>query len=70
LVAGQDSAIPKEYLPFVLLSGCVSLLESSKEIPVSILRDIGVAQSLTLEDILPFSSQSATGNHKVWSWKV
>jgi len=54
-VASQDPAIPKEYTSFVL-SGLVSLLESSEEVPASILRDKSAAQSLMLEDTLPFLS--------------
>ena len=42
-----DTSFPKEYTVFI--SGSVSLLDSSEEIPVSILRDTGAAQSLILK---------------------
>jgi len=52
--------IPEEYVPFIS-QGCVSFLDSPSEKPVTILRDTGTSQSLVLDDVLAFSSQSDTG---------
>ena len=43
----------------------MSLPDSSEKVPVMILRDTEKAQSLTLEDILPFPVESATGEKLV-----
>ena len=59
-IDNMDNSFPKEYVPFISI-GMVSLLGSSKKISVPILQDIGVAQSLILEDVLPFSSEPANG---------
>ncbi len=47
------------YSPFIT-EGRVSLV-GEKEIPVKILRDTGSMDSFILESVLPFSSQSHTG---------
>ncbi len=39
----------------------MSLLDGSVEVPIEILRDTGAVDSFILESILPFSSQSETG---------
>ena len=54
-------SVPKEYAPFVSSLGIVSLLGSSKNISVPILRDTGASQSLILEGVLCFSRESANG---------
>ena len=52
--------IPKEYGPFIS-RGSVSLIDTVSEKPVTILRDTGASQSLILDSVLPFCSQSDTG---------
>ncbi len=54
------------YAPFIT-EGRVSLLDGSVEVPIKILRDTGAVNSFILESILPFSSQSETGESMlVW----
>ena len=48
-----DISFPKEYAPFVS-PGIMSLLCSLEKTSVPILQDTGAAQSLILEDVLPF----------------
>ncbi len=48
------------YAPFIT-EGRVSLLDVTVEVPIKILRDTGAVDSFILESILPFSSQSETG---------
>ncbi len=50
------------YAPFIT-EGRVSLLDGSVEVPIKILRDTGAVDSFILESILPFSSQSETGEN-------
>ena len=49
------------YAPFIS-DGSVSLVGEDREIPVKILRDTGVSQSLILTDALPFSHKSFSGD--------
>ena len=56
--SSKETPFPREYAPFIS-SGTVSLLGSSEEISVAILRDTGAAQLLIVEDALPFSADSA-----------
>lgn len=50
------------YFPFVT-DGLVSLVGSSIQVPVKILRDTGASESFILESVLPFSTDSSTGNN-------
>ncbi len=55
---------PNDYLSTYatfISEGLVSLLDGSVEVPIKILRDTGAVDSFILESILPFSSQSETG---------
>ena len=52
--------IPEEYGPFIS-RGSVSLVDTPSEKPVTILRDTGASQSLILDSVLHFCSQSDTG---------
>ena len=56
-VSVQDS-----YHPFIS-SGFLSVQEFDMPIPIKILRDTGASQSLLVEGVLPFSDESATGDH-------
>ncbi|KAL2076972.1 hypothetical protein ACEWY4_027431 [Coilia grayii] len=50
------------FAPFIL-DGCVSLPgQPSVRVPIKILRDTGASQSFILQDVLPFSDESFTGN--------
>ena len=55
----ESSIVPEEYRPFIS-HGCVSFLDALNRKLVTILRDTGASQSLILDGLLPFSSQSAT----------
>ena len=66
-VDNMDISFPKEYVPFISI-GMVSLLGSSEKISVPILRDTGATQLLILEDVLPFSSESANGEVMLQGW--
>jgi len=49
-----------QYNPFI--SKCyVSLSKHGEKVPVRILRDTGVTQSLLIEEVLPLSESTATG---------
>ncbi|XP_062382811.1 uncharacterized protein LOC134070456 isoform X1 [Sardina pilchardus] len=50
-----------DYSPFIT-DGFVSLVGRSAKVPVKILRDTGASESFLLESVLPFSSDSTTGN--------
>lgn len=41
--------------------GCVSLMGSSVQVPIKILRDTGALDSFILESVLPFSPETDTG---------
>ena len=56
--SSKETPFPREYAPFIS-SGTVSLLDSSEETSVAILRDTGTAQLLIVDDALPFSVDSA-----------
>ena len=57
----ESEKIREDFEPFVL-EGCVSLDESEvNPRPIKIMRDTCCAQSMILEDLLPFSKDSATG---------
>lgn len=61
--AAVENSMPSHisgYEPF-MLRGTVSLSPDSPAYPVSILRDTGACQSLILDSVLPFSSESYTG---------
>ena len=48
--------------PFIIHDGMVSLSDNiPTSVPIKIIRDTGASQSLILSNILPFSSESATG---------
>ena len=55
----KTSKLPDEYTPFISC-GSVSLVGSQVESPITNLLDTGATQSLILEGVLPFSSQSDT----------
>lgn len=57
----MSSVIDPGYEPFVS-SGFVSLVGSDEKIPVKILRDSGALDSFILSSVLPFSSDTDTGN--------
>lgn len=61
---GPDSVVPggSGYFPFVT-DGLVSLVGSSNQVPVKILRDTGASESFILKSVLPFSADSSTGNN-------
>ena len=56
----KSESVRSEFLPFVS-EGFVSLDNESDAVPIRILRDTGATQSLMLQDTLPFSHESATG---------
>ena len=61
-VGDQRTLVRKNYLPFVS-EGSVSLHESGENpVPIQILRDTGASQSLLVQNTLPFSDESATGD--------
>ena len=59
-IRAGSSMVPEEYTPFIS-HGYVSFLDALSRKPITILRDTGASQSLILDGVLPFSSQSATG---------
>ncbi|KAK3106890.1 hypothetical protein FSP39_002127 [Pinctada imbricata] len=58
--SSSDDFVEDHYKPF-LSQGFVSLSDSSKALPVQILRDTGAAQTLLLEGSLPLSEHTFTG---------
>ena len=56
-----DISFPNKYAPFVSSGIIVSLLCSSEKTSVPILQDTSAAQSLILENVLPFFRKSANG---------
>ncbi|KAK0144238.1 Pro-Pol polyprotein [Merluccius polli] len=63
VICGNDLAKDclLSYLPFIT-DGCVSL-PGHDSVPVKILRDTGAVDSFILQSVLPFSSQSYTGDN-------
>ena len=57
----MDDAIANSYAPF-LSHGSVSFVGQLEKIPVKILRDTRATQTLILDSVFPFSSESFTGN--------
>lgn len=52
---------PSTFSPFVMKSS-IALSEDSDFRPILMLRDTGAAQSLILDNVLPFSTDSYTGS--------
>lgn len=50
------------YTPFIT-DGLVSLVGSSVQVPIKILRDTGASESFILESVLPFSTKTSTGTN-------
>ena len=65
LSLGQQSALSKPktseaYLPFIS-NGFVSVMGSDKKVPVKVLRDCGSIDSFVRESVLPFTTETDTG---------
>ena len=55
----KSEIVREEFKPFVS-DGFVSLVSSSSQVPIKILRDTGATQSLLLEGVLPLSVSTST----------
>ena len=58
--SGANEQVSGSYGPFIT-DGFISLVDSSKKIPVKILRDTGATESFVAETALPFSINSSIG---------
>ena len=61
---GVSDSLRAEFIPFVSEGG-VSLGENATPVPIRILRDTGASQSLILNNVLPFSDESDTGENNL-----